>query len=287
MTSIAKMFTTSVLTIAVLALGAAYKFQLSLIYPSNIGDSRTNVSRPSSLGLPFEELWLKTKDGIKLHAYLCLSPGSKKTVIVLTPNAGNIGHSLPIVQLFAQQFGYNVLIYSYRGYGLSGGIADEAGLKIDADTVMSYVLNHEVLNKTSVILYGRSLGGAVGIYISSKNYEVVKGVILENTFLSLRKCIPHIFPFLKYVTGMCHQVWPSEVDILKVSPTGVKWLFISGTDDEIVPPDHMLQLYELCPAEDKKSVVMQGGKHNDTIASDGYWDYVWDFTKSISPIEKV
>lgn len=280
------MFAVSVLTLSVLTLGAIYKFQSTLIYPSNMGDSRTNVDKPSSFGIPFEELWINTRDGNKLHAFLCLKKGAKKTVLVLCPNAGNIGHSLPIVQLFYKTFGYNVLIYSYRGYGLSTGIADEKGLKLDADTIIKYINDHEVLNKTNFILYGRSLGGAVGIYIASKNYNIIKGVILENTFLSIRKCIPHIFPFLKYFTSMCHQIWPSEEDILKVSPNSSKFLFISGTDDEIVPHDHMKKLYQLCKAQDKKILVIQGGKHNDTIAADGYWDSVWEFCKSVDPIEK-
>ena len=74
---------------------------------------------------------------------------------------------------------------SYRGYGLSEGSADEAGMKIDAQVALDYITNHPTLRFSKVIAFGQSIGGAVAIDLASKNSDVLHGIIIENTFLSL------------------------------------------------------------------------------------------------------
>ena len=41
------------------------------------------------------------------------------------------------------------------------------------------------------------------------------------------------FPPAKYLTRLCHQIWPSEDVLPKI--TDVPVLFLSGLKDEIVP----------------------------------------------------
>ncbi|ODV74604.1 uncharacterized protein CYBJADRAFT_166403 [Cyberlindnera jadinii NRRL Y-1542] len=284
-----KMFAAALASVSVVSLAALYRFQLKLIYPNTLNDARLKTDTPDEYDMPYENMFLETPDGEKIHTFLLLHdrtlPGYKnKTIIVLCPNAGNIGNSLPIVQLLYKEMGYNVLIFSYRGYGESTGTSTEDGIKTDADTVMKFVMEHDQLSNSSVVLYGRSLGGAVAIYIASKNYVPVKAVVLENTFLSIRKAIPHIFPFLRNFTFLCHQVWDSEHDILKVSPE-VEMIFLCAEKDEIVPPDHMARLYELSPATVKSRTVFDGAHHNDTVVYPSYWNIVHDFIKSIPPVE--
>jgi hypothetical protein len=42
-----------------------------------------------------------------------------------------------------------------------------------------------------------------------------------------------VIPAAKYLTPLCHQVWPSEEMIPQI--TNVPILFLSGLQDEIVP----------------------------------------------------
>lgn len=37
----------------------------------------------------------------------------------------------------------NILIVGYRGYGHSTGVPNEEGLKIDAEAIFAYALNHK------------------------------------------------------------------------------------------------------------------------------------------------
>ncbi|ODV83180.1 hypothetical protein CANARDRAFT_9900 [[Candida] arabinofermentans NRRL YB-2248] len=270
---------------------AVYKYQNNIVYPASLNGGHKHVSTPEEYGLPFTAPIITTKDGESLHSYLLLHDSSdpnytNKTIIVLSPNAGNIGHFLPVVKYIYETLNYNVFIYSYRGYGHSTGKPTEEGLKLDADAAMQFVAEHSQLSSSSIILYGRSLGGAVSIYIAAHYSNMISGIVLENTFLNLRKVIPHIFPILSPFSFLCHEVWPSEEDILKIKED-IPMLFFSGLDDEIVPPDHMQTLYQLCKSTVKEFKSFEGAKHNDTIVQPMYWDYFVDFVKlKINPIGK-
>ena len=211
-----------------------------MIYPSHIpADARTNVPRPSSYGLhDYEELLIPTPDGEKLSAFFIRAPIQQAiptTVLMFHGNAGNIGHRVPIAQMLVDLIGCSVFMLEYRGYGLSTGTPDEKGLLIDAQTALDYLANRHETKNNQVVVYGQSLGGAVSINLVAKNQKASKisGLILENTFLSMRKLIPSVIPPAKYVSYLCHQLWPSESIIPSI--TEVPVLFLSGLRDEIVP----------------------------------------------------
>ncbi|ETO29568.1 hypothetical protein RFI_07552 [Reticulomyxa filosa] len=107
-------------------------------------------------------------------------------------------------------------------YGESDGEPSEPGLKIDAMTAFDYVYNSEALNldRNRIYLFGRSLGGAVAIYIAKQHCDKLAGVILENTFTSIGDMIKHVFPILdigfvkKY---MLRSEWKSIESIADVT----------------------------------------------------------------------
>lgn len=85
----------------------------------------------------------------------------------------------------------------YRGYGLSTGSPDETGLMIDAQTAYDYLRRRAETRDNDIVVFGQSLGGAVGVRLAAKNQndERFIGLVLENTFLSMRKLIPsYVFP---------------------------------------------------------------------------------------------
>ena len=169
-----------------------------LIYPRNIPvDARTDVPKPIQFGIKHsEDLQLPTPDGQSLHAFLIPRPeigrSRNMTVLMFHGNAGNIGHRLPIGRVLQQTLGCNVLMLEYRGYGLSTGTPDEAGLKIDAQTGLDYIRQRPSLKDSKIIIYGQSIGGAVAVSLVAANQKRgdISALVLENTFLSIRKLIP-------------------------------------------------------------------------------------------------
>ena len=169
-----------------------------IIYPRNVpAGARTDVPRPSQFGITdFEELMIPTPDGESLSAFF-IRPSNKQlarntTLLMFHGNAGNIGYRLPIARILEEDMGCNVLMLQYRGYGLSTGTPNEKGLMIDAQTGLDYIRQRAELRGTRIVLYGQSLGGAVSIGLASRNQKEgdIAGIILENTFTSIRKLIP-------------------------------------------------------------------------------------------------
>ena len=107
-------------------------------------------------------------------------------------NAGNIGHRVPIAKIIEEHSGSSVFMLEYRGYGLSTGTPDEAGIMIDAQTALDYVRQHSDTKGNKIVVYGQSLGGAVAVQLVARNQDSgdVRGLILENTFTCMRKLIP-------------------------------------------------------------------------------------------------
>jgi hypothetical protein len=185
-------------------------FPSELIYPRNVPvDARTNVPSPRQFGISdFEDLQIPTPDGESLHAlFLRQRPtrfSRNLTVLMFHGNAGNIGHRVPIAKALQDTLQCNVLLLEYRGYGMSTGTPDEAGLKIDAQTGLDYLRQRPETMDTDIIVYGQSLGGAVAINLVASNEEQgdIGGLILENTFLSIRKLIPkYVFELTARLPG--------------------------------------------------------------------------------------
>ncbi|GAA5909406.1 alpha/beta hydrolase [Sporobolomyces salmoneus] len=262
-----------------------YLGQNKLIYPSGIpAGSRENVPTPDQFGMPsYEELTLTTPDRVKIKAFLMLyerdgiEAKDRPTVLLLHANAGNVGHRLPIAKVFHNRMRCNVLALSYRGYGKSEGTANEKGIKLDAQTALDYILSHEKLEKTKIWLYGQSIGGAVSIFLASQNAQRVDGLIVENTFLSLPKLVPHVLPFLSpFVPFLLHQIWPSE-QYISTLPKDFPVLFLAGSRDELVEPGQMRELFRVCGSENKEWKEFEYGTHNDTCIQPKYFDYIATF----------
>lgn len=279
---LATMFGQLSLVVAGLLFLGIYLYQGHLIYPASFNDGHGYCATPDEYGMEYEDVKLKTEDGETLHCYALkhdrnLKSYINKTVLILSPNAGNIGHALPIVALFYRTYGYNVFIYSYRGYGKLTGKPSEKGLKTDAERVIAYLTTEdEQFAESSLVLYGRSLGGAVAIYIAATMGQHVRALILENTFLSIPKTVPHIFPPLKYFTMFVHDTWELEKLVPQLSDT-LPVLLFSARKDEIVPPSHMDQIYALLKTPRKTFHVYPDSVHNDTVVQPEYWDRVRAF----------
>lgn len=272
-------------SIAALAGGLLYFKQKELIYPRTMLNSRTEVPKPVQFGISdCEELYIKTPDNETLHAFYIRAANRRHhkntTILMFHGNAGNIGYRLPIAKMFSE-LGYSVLMLEYRGYGFSTGSPDEHGIMIDAQTGLDYLRERPETADNNIVIYGQSLGGAVSIQLVAKNQHdgAITGLILENTFTSMRKLIPSIIPPARYIAGLCHQTWHSETFIPTI--TEVPVLFLSGLKDEIVPPPHMRRLYDICQSPTKIWHPLPGGDHNNSVAAPGYFDAIASFVKNL------
>jgi len=101
-------------------LGALYQAGDRLLYhPDQPPTSRLFVPAPSVVGLPFESIFLKSRDNVRLHAFLIKqreesAAKEAPTVLYLHGNAGNIGHRLLNLKGLYSQLGVNICALEYR-----------------------------------------------------------------------------------------------------------------------------------------------------------------------------
>ncbi|KAK2905263.1 hypothetical protein Q8A67_007062 [Cirrhinus molitorella] len=235
--------------------GILYKFQDVLLYfPDQPSSSRLYVPMPT--GIPHENVYIRTKDGVRLNLILLRytgeNPAAAPTILYFHGNAGNIGHRVPNALLMLVNLKANVVLVDYRGYGKSEGEPSEEGLYQDAEATLDYIMTRPDIDKTKVVLFGRSLGGAVAIRLASCNPHRVAAIMVENTFLSIPHMAATLFSFfpMRYLPLWCYK--NKFLSYRHVALCRMPSLFISGLSDQLIPPVMMKQLYELSPSRTKR-----------------------------------
>ena len=81
------------------------------------------------------------------------------------------------------------------------------GLYLDAEAALEFLLKREDIDHERIILYGRSLGGAVAIDLATnQDYsEHIFALIIENTFTSIPDIACHMFPWIQKLPIVCYR----------------------------------------------------------------------------------
>lgn len=211
---------------------------------------------PKQIGIPFEEIFFRTKDRLRLNGWLVKSVSAKRpaaTLLFLHGNAGNMGDRLDKIKLF-RQLGLNVFIVDYRGYGLSEGRPTEQGMYLDALAAFDYLKTRRDIDINKICVYGESLGGVAATYLAA--HRPVAGLIADATFSSAADMGRHIMPVIpSFLISV-------KMDSLqRVKAMAVPKLFIHSTEDETVPYALGKKLYQAAAAP-KQFLKITGG-HND------------------------
>lgn len=226
------------------------------------GNLRRHVDGDS---IPFESNFIVTEDNENIHTWLLLqkNSGEVPTLIYFHGNAANMGFRLQNAAEMYAQVGINVLMVDYRGYGSSSGTPTEKGLQRDAEAVFSFAHAHPKLQGSPLVAFGRSLGGAVSVHIASKRPEIVKAVILENTFTSIPDMVDVLMPYVSPLKFLVLRIGWDSLKLIRKLKQPI--LFISGDSDELVPRSMMESLHRMATSSallDFFSVA--GGSHNDS-----------------------
>lgn len=282
----------TVVTLAGGMLFMIYHFQEKLVYLNNIfpqfktpQQNPAGFRSPQEKGLNYEDVYINTPDGLRLHAWFIFAkenPQTAPTLVFFHANAGNMGLRLPNIEIMAQKWNANIFMLSYRGYGNSEGEPDERGLKIDAVSAMQHVLERTDIDKSKIFVFGRSLGGAVAIHAARKFDEHIAGVIVENTFTCISDMVGKVFPWLNWEpmkTIMLKMRWNSVEEVKSIeSPM----MLIGGKLDEVVPHEQHGRLVDAATkARFREVVIVEDGTHNDTWMKGGdeYWEAWNNFIK--------
>ncbi len=230
-----------------------FAFQHKLLYIP----WRKVEATPADLYLPFEDVQIETPDGMKLSAWYIPAENSDCTVLFCHGNAGNISHRLDTLALF-YELGINCLIFDYRGYGQSTGKTTEEGTILDTLAAFQWLSDQKDLPPESIILFGRSLGGAVAAQAAANLPQTPPaGLVVESAFTSFVDIGSHYYPWLP-VRWFARYSYNTLKAIQNV-PCPV--VVIHSPDDEIIPYEMGCRLYEAAPAP--KRFFQLKGSHNE------------------------
>jgi pimeloyl-ACP methyl ester carboxylesterase len=260
-----------------------------LYYPT-----RQIEATPQELGLAHEEVRLVATDGVRLHGWFLpcpaptggasagsaagtrtapptarvdaaqprggASPAPPLTVLFLHGNAGNISHRFDKVALL-HELGADVLLFDYRGYGLSGGRPSEQGTYRDGRAAYDYLVQERGLDPRRIVLFGESLGSAVAVELASR--LPVGGVVLEEAFTSVPDAAQHLYPFIPV-----GWIVRNRYDTLsRIGRVEAPLLLLHSRDDEYFPLAQARRL--LAAAHAPRRLVELRGGHNEAFMVSG------------------
>ncbi len=263
--------------------------RFAFIYRMRAGIPKRNppTSTPADLGLAYESVAVPTADGLELAAWLipATDPGGVAPGVALIHGWESArDRTLPHAQVL-HAAGYHVLTLDVRGHGANEAetLPISAGeFAADARAGVAWLRGRPEVAK--VALVGHSIGGAGALVAAGSGGDgFVEAVIAlappagpyrltRLTFQLADLPFPGFIAWpLAWLTTHVF-LWPrghriAEVDAVEaVRRIQVPLLLIHGTDDHVVPPDHMRRLAgarrAALPGAVTETLLVQGGHHS-------------------------
>lgn len=246
------------LVAALLWIGLRFFEQTMVFVPS-----RTMWAHPGTVGLPYEALSLTASDGVVLRAWWIPAPSADAPVMLcLHGNGGNLSNRIDKMRIF-HDAGAAQLWLEWRGYGESGGSADEPGLYRDALAAWAWlhVGDGKAVPAARLVLYGESLGNGPAILLATR--VAAAGLIVDSGFTSIADMGRVVLPWFPV------RLAKIRFDNLSRLPrVTIPTLFLHSPKDDIVPYEMARRNYAASGAA-KKTFVDLKGSHNDGFLETG------------------
>ncbi len=210
------------------------------------------------LALPYEEVSIKSFDGLTLYARYYHVKDGAPTEIQCHGYRSVSTHDFSAGGLECMKMGYNLLLIDQRAHGKSEGRVISFGIKERYD-VLSWVnyLNDRFGKKSEILLYGISMGAGTVLMASSLPMpENVVGVVADCSYSTVKDIIMKVvydmhfpakffYPFIRLGARLFGGFDPDEISpISEVKNNKIPILLIHGEGDNFVPCDMSREIYK-------------------------------------------
>lgn len=196
-----------------------------------------------------------------------LNPGKEKALIYFGGNAENVVYNIDDFRtLFSDR---TVYLVNYRGYGGSSGSPHEEGFYSDA----LFVYDHFLKEHTELSVMGRSIGGAVATYLTSK--RDVEKLILVTPFdsaVNVGKKLYWLFP----MELILRERLDSAGRAAKIT---TDTLVIVAGNDRIIPYENTHNLVQAFIKTQVEVAILSDRGHNNVHMHPDYWKTIAAFMK--------
>ena len=226
-------------------------------------------------GLKFEDAWITTADGVKIHGWYLPNENPRAYILFAHGNAGNITHRDDLMRELQVRFGVSTLFFDYRGYGRSEGWPHEAGILADARAARKWIAEKAEIPESEVLLMAESIGCGAMVDLAAK--DGARGLILENAFTSLPDVAASAMPYIPI-----RLIMRTRLNSLgKIPAYRGPLLQFHGTHDSIIPFKLGQQLFAAAN-NPKTFVAINNGDHNDPRTPQFYRE-LETFLKTLPP----
>lgn len=232
-----------------------YVLVVSYVYFNQVGMIFQSARLPKDFKFDyqqkFEELNIKSFDGINLNGLLFKAEYSKGLIFYLHGNAGTLETWGKIAKVYTK-LGYDVFILDYRSFGKSEGeIENEEQLNKDVSIVYKKMLERYPENK--IIITGYSIGSGLATILASQNKP--KALILQAPYYSFTELSSSRVPFFpnfmkKFSLETCDYLPKIKAPI---------YIF-HGMEDQLIPFKNSVRLNELLKS-DKNLFLLKNQDH--------------------------
>jgi fermentation-respiration switch protein FrsA (DUF1100 family) len=144
---------------------------------------RMHYMTPDVANVIYEDLVIQSSDQIELHGWKLITPEQYRgSILFFHGNGQNISSHFANVY-WLTEYGYNVYLFDYRGYGKSGGVAALDNIVLDLQAMIAEPLRL-ISDEEALTIIGHSLGGSLAIYAvaNSQSKQRIKSLVTIGAF---------------------------------------------------------------------------------------------------------
>ena len=238
--------------------------------------------RDESAALPYEDLYIKSFDGLNLHAKYYEYKKGADTEILFHGYRGSAERDLSGAVQRCFSIGRNAILVDQRTSGKSEGNIITFGIKEHRDCLdwVNFAVNH-FGEDVNFIISGISMGASTVLMAAGKGLpSSVKGVLADCGFTTaeeiVKKCcgdlkLPAgpVYPFIKLGAKLYGRFDLEEYSALEgVKNCTLPVIFFHSEEDDFVPSRMSRKLYESC-ASPKHLEIIEGEGHGLAYILDG------------------
>lgn len=249
------------------------------------------------LSMPREELYIKSDDGLKLHAAFIPNSGAKKIVLCFHGYTSNCMSDYIGLSDYYLNRGYAMLLPDLRAHGESEGEYIGFGCKDRFDALLWIKKCIELCgDDCKILLHGTSMGAATALMTSGLNLpKQVKGIVGDCGFTTPKAIFTHVlkkwyhipaFPIINIASLVNKKKAGFALDECnsadEVKKSQVPILLIHGENDTFVPCYMCDEIHKNCK-EGTKKLIIKGASHAESYYKDtkAYENALTDFTKTL------
>ena len=250
----------------------------------------------SALQIPYEEVYIKSFDGLKLFGRYYETAKNAPLQILFHGYRSNAIRDFCGGLQFDLQSGFNILLVDQRAHGKSEGKALSFGVleRYDCLAWTKYA-SERFCEDTPIILKGLSMGAATVMMASDLEHpKNVVGIVADCGYTSPKEIIQKVIKGLKYplrptyffvrMGGIIYGGFDIEKStaLESLAKTDIPVLFIHGEDDRFVPCEMSRKNHAACHSQ-KQIVTVKAAAHGISylIDQNTYRTAVTDFVSKV------